>query len=281
MIFKYLRYLFASISHFPAILFVYCLLSPNVLANSIEQTSIRQNDSIDLSNEWEKIEHIPSESSTVVTAKIEHQVADSLLKKPENISSQADIQAQEPTPSETPTPTPDDTQTPVQSVNSEQLKDWHFKIQPYGTIPVTTYGNATVKGRTVDYHMDLGDILEVLRATVSGRFEAWHNDLGFIVDAYYVSLNGGGIAASGNGPLNASLNSFLTFDQGIYDFALSYHFGAPAMYSLPEKPSDKTFPLFSFEPIAGVRLNTLSSSITNTLSFGIIKEREVERTRSG
>jgi len=189
-----------------------------------------------------------------------------------------------PTPTETtnppaaiPTPTPTETTTtpipiPTGTSNPSAETDyhkWHFKIQPYAVIPVTTYGYSTVRGRTLDYQLSLADLLQVLRMTASGRIEAWHDNVGFIIDAYYASLNGGGIRQS-NPPFQTSLQSTLTFDQGVYDFALSYHFGAPAVYSLPDKPSGKNFPLFSFEPIAGVQLNNISATINSTLSLGIL-----------
>ena len=153
---------------------------------------------------------------------------------------------------------------------------WHFKFQPYGTIPVTVYGNATVKGRTVNYHLGLGELLDVLRFTASGRFEAWKGNLGFIVDAYYASLQGSGIKNSRRLP-ETNLEAVLKFDQGIYDFAFSYHFGDSPAYSLPEKPSNKAFPLVWFEPIAGVRLNDLSSSVETTLNIGRF-DRTFEKT---
>lgn len=158
----------------------------------------------------------------------------------------------------------------IQNKNSDQDVDkWHFKLQPYALIPVSIYGNSTVKDRTLNYSLGLGSFLDVLRVAALGNVEVWHNNLGFIVSANYVSLNGGGIKGS-HSPLNGTLNSSLTFSQGIYDFALSYHLGAPAMYSLPEKPSNKSFPQFWFEPIAGVRMNSLNVSIDSTLNLGLI-----------
>ncbi|WP_013323776.1 chromosome segregation ATPase [Gloeothece verrucosa] len=73
----------------------------------------------------------------------------------------------------------------------EKEKDkWHFSFQPYATIPVTAYGTATARGRTVSYSLSLGELLDDLRMTASGRVEAWKGRLGFIMDGYYVSLKG-------------------------------------------------------------------------------------------
>jgi hypothetical protein len=65
---------------------------------------------------------------------------------------------------------------------------WRFTFQPYVTVPVSTYGSATVRGRTVDYHLGLGSLLQSLKFTASGRVEAWKGNWGFIIDGYYTSL---------------------------------------------------------------------------------------------
>ena len=144
-----------------------------------------------------------------------------------------------------------------------QENNWSFQIQPYGTLPVTTYGNVAIGNRSVEYQQSLGDLLQVLRMTASARIEAWYRDFGFITDAYYVSLNGSGIKNSGP-ILNASFQSDLTFDQGIYDFALSYHIGPKQGWT------SENFPILSFEPIVGVRLNALTTTINSTLNIGAV-----------
>ncbi|MFM6899188.1 MAG: chromosome partitioning protein ParA, partial [Microcystis panniformis] len=63
-----------------------------------------------------------------------------------------------------------------------------IKFQPYATIPINTYGTATARGRTVNYHLDLGEVLQSLRVTGSARVEAWNGRFGLIFDGYYASL---------------------------------------------------------------------------------------------
>ena len=177
-------------------------------------------------------------------------------------------------------------QSPDNSPNSkeqtqpaEESDRWHFSFQPYATLPLTTYGQVTVKGRTLNYHLSLNDLLNNLTFTVSGRFEAWKSNWGFIIDAYYVDLNGVANVRRRQTTLESSLN----FNQGIYDFAFSYHLGAPAQDSRPERPSDKKFPLVWFEPIAGVRLNDINSTIEASLNFerfGRTFERSVSNGRT-
>lgn len=65
---------------------------------------------------------------------------------------------------------------------------WRVKVQPYVTVPINTYGSATARGRTVDYHLSLGELLDALRVTGSARIEAWNGRLGLIFDGYYTSL---------------------------------------------------------------------------------------------
>lgn len=77
---------------------------------------------------------------------------------------------------------------PLQIKTPEDMNHWRFTFQPYVTIPVSTYGSATVKGNTVNYSLGLGSLLQSLKATASGRVEAWNGNWGFIIDGYYANL---------------------------------------------------------------------------------------------
>lgn len=57
--------------------------------------------------------------------------------------------------------------------NSNNDDRWHFKLQPYATIPINTYGTVSARGKTVSYHLTLGELLDTLRVAASGRFEGW------------------------------------------------------------------------------------------------------------
>ena len=84
---------------------------------------------------------------------------------------------------------------PIQTAEDSDAKDtaeaarWKFVFQPYATIPISTYGSATVKGQTVDYSLSLGRLLQYLSVAASGRVEAWKGNWGFIIDGYYANLN--------------------------------------------------------------------------------------------
>ena len=66
--------------------------------------------------------------------------------------------------------------------------------------------------------------------------------------------------------LDVTSQTNLNFQQGIYDFALSYHFGDIPNNRLPDKPSGRNYPLMWFQPIAGVRLNNISINIEETIN---------------
>ncbi|MFM1842548.1 MAG: hypothetical protein RLZZ490_1284 [Cyanobacteriota bacterium] len=158
--------------------------------------------------------------------------------------------------------------TPVDDSQTAADNPWTFKFQPYATLPLSTYGNSTVRGREIDYHLNLGQLLDILKVAASGRVEAWYKDLGFIVDGYYVNLGGGGIVSFKNLP-NTTIESQLTVQQGIYDFAVSYRFGDTPPNRLPDQPSKKNYPLFWFEPYAGTRLNDIQAELEDfTLRVG-------------
>ncbi|MEB3308946.1 MAG: hypothetical protein VKJ02_01800 [Snowella sp.] len=298
----------------------------------------------------------------------------------------------------------------IQPLASEPNNNgWRFIFQPYATIPINTYGSATVRGRTVDYHLSLGSLLQSLSVAASGRVEAWNGNWGFIIDGYFAKLNAvksfqrtefpnlnafnvtqyilstdingklqGMSDALGqqfqslekadraqkvqenienvqilgqaidrkideilsvqdldqlklkiaqtqdliqetqqnfdglqeiqnseefanlqdqlntlkaflnkelaatdqvtnyindsnnqnlnNQDLNVDTTSNLSFRQGIYDFAISYHFGDPVSDRLPKEPSNRAFPLVWFQPYMGTRLNDINVNLNQIVN---------------
>jgi hypothetical protein len=160
--------------------------------------------------------------------------------------------------------------TPTEITPETEAEDqdgWQFNLQPYATIPVSTYGQVEIKGRTVNYSVGLGELLQVLRVTASGRVEAWKGNFGLIFDGYYASIGGTGLIESSRPRVDATLESNLTFDQGIYDFAVSYHIGDRQITSNSEELDPEYFPRVWLRPYAGTRLNDLKSTINTTLTF--------------
>ncbi|MFN9176601.1 MAG: hypothetical protein ACK58N_19390, partial [Synechocystis sp.] len=113
-----------------------------------------------------------------------------LSATPNTLVSQQTSSPSEPVPSSPALSEPLQIQTPEEgdAEGTAEAARWRFTFQPYVTIPVSTYGSATVKGNTVDYSLGLGSLLQSLKATASGRVEAWNGDWGLIIDGYYANL---------------------------------------------------------------------------------------------
>jgi hypothetical protein len=233
-----------------------CLFSPQILANplpSVMETSTCES--------FPPLTNIVT--PTVAEANTETPVlADSSCAK-DLLGATEPIVQENSSEETTPTPPPEITPNPETPKN----EGWQINFQPYATIPITTYGQVEIRGRTVDYSVGLGKLLEVLRVAVSGRVEAWNGNLGLIFDGYYVSIGGSGLIESSRPNVGANLESSLTFNQGIYDFAVSYHIGDRPIAYNPEQPSQESFPRAWFRPYAGTRLNDLSSTIETTVTF--------------
>jgi hypothetical protein len=270
---------------------VYCLLAPNALANPIQTASTTEEinshftaqpilDKTDQPNKFASLE-----STCAIVQPVTSAIAPTGMEKLEKLAEQPtsgcakdllqtangdptanlplivgqDSDGKEYNPQVEEQPTDD-----TADVNLDESSDWHFKLQPYATIPFTTYGTNIVKGREVDYHLDLDKLIDVLNFTASVRTEAWKSNLGFIFDAFYVSLGDDLGVELNRLPNGSSIESSLKYNQGIYDIAFSYHFGDPAPFSLPDEPSNKSFPQVWFEPIIGARINYLKATIEDT-----------------
>ncbi len=87
------------------------------------------------------------------------------------------------TPSETPTTQPTETPTetptmqPPQSSAPQTSNKWHFLFTPYIYLPVTIYGDATVKGFTSNVTLPPSEVFSAIRNTfefgLTGKVEAW------------------------------------------------------------------------------------------------------------
>lgn len=183
------------------------------------------------------------------------------------------------TPSEITPETKPTQESAPQNESSNDSEGWHFKFQPYAILPVSIYGDASIKGLSINYHGDLGDVFDALTFAIAGRFEMWKDNFGLIVDANYASLEGSGFKSSRRPNINATLQSTLKYNQGIYTLALSYHLGDPAVYHLSETPSNKSFPQIWFEPIVGLRINNINASIKTELTLENL-DRSSSRTVS-
>jgi hypothetical protein len=292
--FKRLQHLSLSVPLSQIVLGISCLLTPSAFANPFPTTPHVQanapQESVALEAPSNSI--APDESATGVPTPLE-----ALKGVPTSLGSPKTKQdlttpvfespiAQENTQDSLAKPSLDQPASDTANPDYDSKK-WHFKIQPYLTLPLSTYGTNTIGDRSLSYSLSLGDVLGDLNFALYARAEAWHSNLGFILDASYQNLGGVANASREARRFQADLSATTGFSQGIYDFAVSYHFGAPAQFSLPEKPTNRSFPLYWFEPILGARLNALNASITAradvNLSFeqlGLDFQRTFQRTVS-
>lgn len=125
--------------------------------------------------------------------------------------------------------------------------------------------------QSIEYDLDLGDILRLDRALrLSGRVQAWKGNIGLIFDGQYTAISQSGEAVIG--PLtfvttegnfssrSTTIDTELDVEQGIFDFAFSYHLGAPRTGDYDSSAGIKS--RLWFEPIVGVRLGLLSNEFT-------------------
>ena len=97
--------------------------------------------------------------------------------------------------SEKQTETPSETPNPTESATTSQTTNrWHFLIQPYLYLPISAYGDATVRGFRADFAKDASDIFstakDVFEFGILGRAEAWTPNYrwGFLLNGEYLAV---------------------------------------------------------------------------------------------
>ncbi len=158
--------------------------------------------------------------------------------------------------------------------NQEQLQDLQQQIQNLGTIPSLDQVQQNLQqtravleeaGQKVQELQQIQDseALRTLQATIEQDKE--------LIDQKIQQIDKVKNFQENREPqqINNNIDSNLQFNQGIYDFAVSYNFGDTPPTSLPKTPSEKEFPRFWFQPILGVRLNDINVQIQNTINYKI------------
>jgi hypothetical protein len=95
-----------------------------------------------------------------------------------------------------PPPAPDDSETipevPVPETTAPPSSPrWQFRVIPYGFVPFSVSGSATVRNFTADIDLGLDDLLDSLSAlnfAAAGRLEAWRGNLGLIFEGTYLNV---------------------------------------------------------------------------------------------
>ena len=137
--------------------------------------------------------------------------------------------------------------------------DWRFSVGSYAFVPVSTTGDSTIAGGTVDLDIDLSDALDLLNFAIAGRAEVWKGDFGFILDASYADLGGGGDIAL-PGPGGGTANIDVSIEQGWVTLL-----GA---YRVAHGDLDESGRRFSFDLQAGARYNSLKQEIDASVDIG-------------
>ena len=158
--------------------------------------------------------------------------------------------------------------------NQEQLQDLQQQIQNLGTIPSLDQVQQNLQqtrvvleeaGQKVQELQQIQDSepLRTLQATIEKDKELIDQKIQQIDKVQNFQEN------RELQQINNDIDSNLQFNQGIYDFAVSYNFGDTPPTNLPKTPSEKEFPRFWFQPILGVRLNDINVQIQNTINYEI------------
>ena len=158
--------------------------------------------------------------------------------------------------------------------NQEQLQDLQQQIQNIGTIPSLDQVQQNLQqtravleeaGQKVEELQQIQDseALRTLQTTIEQDKE--------LIDQKIQQIDKVKNFQDNREPqqINNDIDSSLQFNQGIYDFAVSYNFGDTPPTSLPKEPSGQEFPRFWFQPILGVRLNDINVQIQNTINYEI------------
>ena len=127
---------------------------------------------------------------------------------------------------------------------------WKFEVAPYVWLPAMQ-GDLTVRGRTADINLDLGDTLDLLfdslKFAAMGRAEARKGNLLLTLDVLYLNLEDDQTTARGL-ETEVGLQLLLT------EFGAGYRLGTWPL-------SPEVWPAVSFDVLAGGRYVFLESSI--------------------
>lgn len=156
---------------------------------------------------------------------------------------------------------------------------WHVTFTPYGFVPLSVDGSATVRDFTADFNLGLDDILSPLNFAAAGRIEAWRGNLGFIFDGAY--FNVGQENSRSRSIPNCLCNIFpseieteVNVQYGQFDLGVGYRVGA----NLSNAATEFDMGPLVFDAIVGIRIYTLHQEID--LSTNIGTDRNLENSNT-
>lgn len=168
--------------------------------------------------------------------------------------------------------------TPEQEEASPSPR-WRFTFAPYGFIPLSADGSATVRDFTADIDLGLDDILDPLNFAAAGRLEAWKGNLGFIFDGSYFDM-GQENSRSLSIPnclcniFPSEINTEINVEYGQFDLGVGYRVAANSSNAATE------FELgpIVFDVIAGIRIYAIHQEINLSTNLGT--NRDLERSNT-
>lgn len=168
--------------------------------------------------------------------------------------------------------------TPEQEETSPSSR-WRFTFAPYGFIPLSADGSATVRDFTADIDLGLDDILDPLNFAAAGRLEAWKGNLGFIFDGSYFDM-GQENSRSLSIPnclcniFPSEINTEINVQYGQFDLGVGYRVAANSSNAATE------FELgpIVFDAIVGIRIYAIQQEIDISTNLGT--SRDLERSNT-
>ncbi|HEY9662990.1 MAG TPA: hypothetical protein V6C65_31480 [Allocoleopsis sp.] len=166
------------------------------------------------------------------------------------------------------------TSEPVSESTSESRKSasspWRFTFTPYGFVPLTASGSATIRDVTADIDLGLDEILNPLNFALAGRFEAWHGNLGLIFDGSYLNFgqdNSRSRDCRGcfAGILPSQIDTEVNVQYGQFDLGVGYRI---ATANPAEAATDFDLGPLVLDAIVGARIYTLYQEINLSTNLG-------------
>lgn len=159
----------------------------------------------------------------------------------------------------------------VEEPDQPDESPWAGTVELYGFTPLRSSGTTTINSRDADFDLDLGDILDALDGAFYVRGSVERDRWGFLTDLSYVKL---GAASAKTGPGDRLTGKAkVSFDQGIYDFALRYRIGDRET-AMAEPGS------YSLIPYAGIRVLDIESQVDLEIQGNGPRQLSFERSGS-
>lgn len=156
---------------------------------------------------------------------------------------------------------------------------WQVSFTPYGFVPLSVDGSATVRDFTADINLGLDDILDPLNFAAAGRVEAWKGNLGFIFDGSYLSATQES-STSTSVPdclcniFPSRIDTEVNVQYGQFDLGVGYRTAA----NLADAATEFDLGPLVFDAIAGMRIYALHQEINLSTDLGTDREREGSST---